>query len=121
MNCVSWERRIRRAEQLAGDHPESAEILQFYAQVARFQQAVHERLKGLSAEDRHPQSLQPDYPDLLRLIQRVGPPLLAEKASKLEEGHPSFEDVLALVWNSSDTRDDLSAGFEFFGRVLLQP
>src|SRR6266496_88074 len=120
MNCFSWEKRIRRAEQLANEHAASAELLRFYAQVARFQQAVSERLKSSAADASGPSSLEPDYPHLLRLVQRIGPGPLAARASDLEKEGRSLEEVLAIVWNGTDT-SGASADLQFFARVLLQP
>lgn len=103
----SWEKRIRRAEELADQQPASAEILRFYAQVARFQKGVYDRLK-LVARDLDPASLEPDLLPFLRLIQNIGPPAVAEEARELERDSTSLEDVLA------DTD-------QFFARALLQP
>jgi FdhE protein len=88
MNRIPWDARIRRAELLAERYPATAEILRFYAQVARFQKSIYERNGSGPPEI--------DLPDLFCLIQRIGPPPLAEKARLL-------------------TRDP------FFDRVLLQP
>ena len=48
-----WQRRITRAEQLVAEHRFAAEILRFYASVARFQEDVLRRtrkrkLRGLA-------------------------------------------------------------------------
>jgi FdhE protein len=101
----SWERRIRRAEELADQQPASAEMLRFYAQVARFQKGVYERL---DPGNLHPALLEPYLLPFLRLIQKIGPPAAAEQASELERTNTSIEDLLA---NPS----------EFFARALLQP
>ncbi|MCU1233774.1 MAG: formate dehydrogenase formation-like protein, partial [Candidatus Solibacter sp.] len=112
MNGFSWDNRIRRAELLANEYPASAEILRFYGQVARFQQGVYERLKSRIPEALLPSCLERDYLPLLRLVQRIGPARLAEKASDLERNQPAFGELLA-----AGTSDDLL----FFTRVLLQP
>ncbi len=88
MNRCSWDSRIHRAGRLANEFPATAGILRFYAELARFQKSIY---------DRSPTGpLELDLPDLLDLIQRIGPPPLAEKART-------------------------SAGDPFFHRVLLQP
>jgi FdhE protein len=111
LTLYSWDKRIRRAEQLADDYPASAEVLRFYAQVARFQQGVYERLKRQPAGATDPAVLEPDFPPLLRLIQRIGPAPLAGRARELERENRSFRELLAI-----DAPELL-----FFVRVLLQP
>ena len=85
MSRFSWEKRIRRAERLAVEYPASAEILRFYAQLARFQQSVYDRLKSHSALERA--MLEPEFEPLRRLIERIGPPALAHS-------EPFFETAL---------------------------
>jgi FdhE protein len=93
MSRISWDKRIRRAEQLAAEYPASAEILRFYAQIARFQEKVYERLKRQPVETQRRECLDADLPELVRLVQRVGPAGLSENL----------------------------AASSFFERVLLQP
>lgn len=113
MNLFSWDKRIRRAEQLATEYPASAEILRIYGHVARFQQLVYERLKTKSAGDLQPTCLEADFPRLLSVVQRIGPAALAERACELQAEGRSFAEILAIV----DAPEDLW----FFARVLLQP
>jgi FdhE protein len=96
MSRVSWDKRILRAEQLAAEYPASAEILRFYAQIARFQETIYERLKQQPAHTLRPDHVEADRPQLLRLVERVGPAGLADKPAGPEES-------------------------TFFERVLLQP
>jgi len=112
MKGFSWDKRIRRAEQLAGEYPASEEILRFYAHIARFQENVYERLKLKAAGTLQPACLDPDYRQLLRLIQRISPAPLSEQAGNLEKSHRSFAEIVAV-----DAPEDLL----FFARVLLQP
>src|SRR5262249_5438353 len=111
LTLYSWDKRIRRAEHLADDYPASAEVLRFYAQVARFQQGVYERLKREAAGATGPEALEPDFPRLLGLIQRIGPAPLAGKAGEFKRENRSFQDLLGI--NDPEVR--------FFVRVLLQP
>jgi FdhE protein len=112
MNWFSWDQRIRRAEQLAHEYSASAEVLQFYGHVARFQKAVYERLKPEDSPAVLPGCLEPHYRPLLHLIERVGPGPLAKRASELEKDRPTFAELLAVT----PTEDLL-----FFTQVLLQP
>lgn len=47
MPVSPWQRRIDRAQELAGQHPFAAEILRFYIHVARFQEDLHHRLSAV--------------------------------------------------------------------------
>ena len=49
MTVYPWQRRIQRAEELAGQHSFAAEILGFYIHVARFQEDLHRQLSGAFA------------------------------------------------------------------------
>jgi len=103
MIAFPWDKRIRRAEELADQQPASAEFLRFYAQVARFQKDVYERL---DPGNLHPALLKPHLRPFLHLIQTIGPPAVAEEARELERSNASLADL------PTD---------EFFARALLQP
>ena len=96
MSASAWDRRIERAEKLAGAHPAAAELLNFYAQIARFQKRVYEAIE----QEIHPDTtlLTPYSAPLLALVRRIGPPALVQAA-----GEPGSE------------------AHAFFGRALLQP
>ena len=113
MSWYSWEKRIRRAEELAHQYPASAEVLRFYAKIAQFQKQVYERLKIEAADTVSPASLELDFPHLFRLVGRIGPPPLARKARQLESENGSFSEILEAPADAPD--------LAFFARVLLQP
>jgi FdhE protein len=96
MSASSWDRRIARAEELAGTHPAAAELLKFYAQIGRFQKSVYEAIEQAP----HPDTtlLGPYLAPLIDLVRRIGPPALVQAA-----GEPESE------------------AHAFFGRALLQP
>jgi hypothetical protein len=53
MNDAKWDRRIRRANELASSYPFSAEGLRYYARVATFQKGVYAEIqKALSDSPR---------------------------------------------------------------------
>ena len=108
MTAFSWDQRIARAEKLAEEQPGGAEMLRFYAAVARFQKVVYERLKA-SAGSVDPAVLAPDFLEFVHLIQRIGPSAIAGEARALERGNTSWEQLLAA---------DVT---HFFARALLQP
>jgi len=107
MIAFPWDKRIRRAEELADQQPASAEFLRFYAQVARFQKGVYDRLKR-DSRDLHPTLLAPDLLPFLRLIQNIGPAAVAGESREMERANTSLDDVLADP-------------AQFFARALLQP
>jgi FdhE protein len=121
MMPFSWDSRISRAERLADDYPASAEILHFYAQVARFQKSIFGRLQSQAGGNLSPASVDSDFPDLLRLIRRIGPPAIAEQATRLESERATYQDVLAAAWNRADDRVEIPETLRFFARALLQP
>jgi FdhE protein len=120
MSRSSWEERIRRAEELTTEYPASAEVLRFYGQVAQFQKVVYERLRAES-EPVQTASLESDFPQLLQLIQRIGPDLLAATAGELEKAHTPFTELLAAARSGMDAGIGTPDHLLFFVRVLLQP
>jgi FdhE protein len=105
--AFSWDQRIRRAEQLIVEQPASLEFLRFYAQVARFQKDVFDRLKSHTA-NYDPALLGPYLQPFLRLVQEIGPPAIAEESARTERAGATFDDLLP------------DRGL-FFTRALLQP
>ena len=117
MTPFSWDQRIARAERLAAEYLVSAELLRFYAHVARFQKDVYDRLKQDAANGLQPTSVRTDFAPFLALIQRIGPPAISKEALKMEANPASFDDVLD-AWNSADRDEGKTA---FFARALFQP
>jgi FdhE protein len=116
----SWDQRISRAERLVSEYPASAEMLRFYAEVARFQKDVYEKLKADAETRLQPASVRADFRPFLALIQSIGPRPISEEAQKMARSNASFEDVLD-AWNSTDQGEDGAAQTAFFARALLQP
>jgi FdhE protein len=119
-----WERRIRRAEELAREYPVSAELLHFYRDIARFQSTVTRSpaeplAAGQAAAERQGKLREPvsrasaanevsgvHLEQLLALIRRTAPDPLAEAAG------------IPVTWNTVLlSADPMHA---FFARVLLQ-
>jgi FdhE protein len=108
-----WDRRIARAEELAGTCPPSGELLRFYGEILRFQKAIYEQLtpdRGHSPTS----VLLPHFPALLSLVKRIGPAPVARVAEELAQNQSHWEDLLANAENAGPER-------EFFARCLLQP
>jgi len=135
MNCSQWDRRIRRAHELAGVYPFAAEILRFYQQMAGFQRDLYVQVSSVSngqADGRNGGSLReeldlfvvlPRFPAFLSLIHEVGPVELARSANELmEQGKDRWTNLLTAYW-TEDHPDDFPAEnpLQFFPRAFLQP
>jgi FdhE protein len=117
----AWDRRITRAEKLAYTHPAAAELLKFYAEIARFQRSIDDALSSVKRSDIDTTLLIPHFAPLLSLVRRIGPPPLAETAARLAGRNEALQDLL-IRWRDSDSAADPNAETNvFFARTLLQP
>jgi FdhE protein len=108
-----WDRRIARADELAGACPPAAELLRFYGEMLRFQRAIYQQLEPDRGHS--PVSvLLPHLPALLSLVKRIGPTPVAHVAEELAQHRPQWEDLLASGEDAGPERN-------FFARCLLQP
>jgi hypothetical protein len=142
-----YEARIRRAQHLATVHPFAAEVLTFYRHLAAFQQRLYARLSesgddkpllgpgdGLRSELNLAALLQ-HFPELLSLLQSVGPAPVIETARQLSlQGPAAWITFLTHYWSaggnvrqttapspSEDPERAAGALTEFTLRVFLQP
>jgi FdhE protein len=123
-----WQRRIRRAQDLAGQHLFAAEILGFYIHVARFQEDLHRRTNATL----QPQSASADreltasevselssaFEPFLSMAEAHGPKSLAELSRELHtRGRDAWSDLLQSAWiaHSSSNAEGLLA------QAFLQP
>jgi len=127
MTVSPWQRRIQRAEELAGQHSFAAEILGFYVHVARFQEGLHRQLTV--AFPRQSQSasflaeltrdeleiLSSRFEAFLSLAQAHGPTPLAELSRELRvRGQDFWSQLLNDGWTAhspSDAQGLLSLAF----------
>ena len=119
---------MRRAQQLAAQHPFAAEILGFYIDVARFQEGLSRRLKpGSAAPADTLLSARPEFagllasfPDFLALVEEKAPARFAQVARGLRRSAPgSWSHLLDRCWsNSSGAPTDPE---EFLAVAFLQP
>jgi FdhE protein len=123
-----WQRRIRRAEQLAGQHPFAREILSFYIHLARFQESLHQQLERASAKEapvplpRLPESpeLLASFPAFLSLVEEKAPARFAQTAHNHRNASPdSWSDLLNHCWSTTDEPPDTPE--EFLAFAFLQP
>ncbi len=114
----TWDRRIRRAEELTvGGGPESP-LLAFYARLLHSQKAVYESLKNRgpsgSIEDDVLQVAQSGSA-LLHDVADDGPDqLVAEARTLLQSDDSTKRDLLLTYWSDRSDRN-------FFAKALLQP
>jgi FdhE protein len=120
-----YQRRIRHAGQLASQHPFAAEVLGFYVHIARFQQALHDRLEKAPApasvaETPRFAALGASFHQFLSIVEEHGPARVASAAHELRSANSKvISDLLSAVWNSA--ADAPSTPEEFLAFAFLQP
>jgi FdhE protein len=114
----SWDRRIRRATDLAADRGPSATLLAFYARVLTCQRAIHDAVRGrpLTGTLTHDVYLLREAgAALLRDVAEHGPEMLAVEAHGLARSDRSaLESILLSYWGDPSDR-------RFFPKAILQP
>ncbi len=126
MATTAWQKRIRRAEQLAVQHQFAAEILGFYVYVARFQENLYRSFEhsankspiSLSSLPESPQLLA-GFPVFLELIEGKAPAQFAQVSRDLRLSPGSWPDLLNHTWSMADGQPD--APEEFLAYAFLQP
>ena len=129
-----WERRIARAEELGAQYTFAAEILRFYAAIARFQGKFYEDLAGpnpgvgsISSDSELfarplPPELTGRFAEFLSVVERNGPTPLQEAARELRDGSDdSHFQMLTMFWNGGETGPPPPGSDDFFARAFLQP
>ncbi len=126
---VPWDRRIQRARDLASQHPASSEVLNFYAHILAFQKdlfgsAVRDGVRADPTRTLRDQLAAPlivkEFPALLALIAKSGPPGLANAARELQQQGPEqWHKLLALHAQPDSGPADQTR--TFFARACLQP
>jgi len=114
MNASTWDQRIARAERLACAYPAAAELLKYYAQIARFQKKVYDGLASVPRNNLNTTLLYPYFAPLLSLIGHIGPEPLAKAAGELARNENALQELLIDPNPSGEIE-------VFFGRALLQP
>ncbi len=111
MNGAKWDRRIRRANELASSYPFSAEGLRFYARVATFQKSIYGEIQKALADSPKISSdrplrdeldfflLLPKFPGFLSVIQQIAPAPLAQAAATLaQKGSAAWQRAIEDFW-----------------------
>jgi FdhE protein len=114
-----WDRRVRRAEQLAADRGPAASLLAFYAHVLRSQKAVYDALPAAAALSgaiaRDASVVSGTALALVRSVAEHAPAPLVDEARALIAGGASTlaERLIAYSQDPSDR--------DFFAKAVLQP
>lgn len=126
-----WQRRITRAEQLVAEHRFAAEILRFYASVARFQETFYGKLeresKGLGVvgdpfAQALPSGLVGKLGELLSVVEQKGTPPLRDAARAFRDlGDDTQFRRLTTFWDGNDHHALPDGPEDFFARAFLQP
>jgi FdhE protein len=115
---ASWERRIRRAGQLAADNGVAAPLLAFYTRLLRSQKTIYDSLNVRRPSgdlDGDIAFLAEGRSALLREVAESGPDLLAADARALLEADDStIASLLFAYWLAPSSR-------QFFAKAILQP
>jgi FdhE protein len=142
-----YDARIFRAEHLGALHPFAAEVLKFYAHLATFQKRLYSHLS--QHDDNHPilgpndglrselnlAVLLQHFPELLALLQNMGPAPVADAARQLSlQGPAAWIAFLTVYWGAGgsvkhaaalepQSQPDRAAEAltDFTLRVFLQP
>jgi FdhE protein len=125
-----YRKRIARAEELALDYPFAAELLGFYARLARFQESIYVRLERAPVvEFSHPlksDRLSDSSEPFLLMVEEHGPARLADvalrfRSNELQSGWP---DLLNATWSEVERLPAEPSPEEpqhFLARAFLQP
>jgi Protein involved in formate dehydrogenase formation len=111
-----FDARIRRAEHLGGLHSFAAEVMAFYQQLAQFQKRLYAQLAQSANLHAAPAAdfrsnldlalLLQHFPELLSLLQTVGPAPVAEAARQLSlQGPSAWIAFLTEYWTSAGGSD----------------
>jgi formate dehydrogenase accessory protein FdhE len=120
MKDAKWDRRIRRANELALSYPFSAEGLRYYARIATFQKGIYGEIQKALANsprisaDRPLRDeldlflLLPKFPEFLSVIQQIAPAPLAEASAALaQKGPAAWQNAIEDFWHGEP---DLAGG-----------
>jgi formate dehydrogenase maturation protein FdhE len=115
----SWDRRIHRAAQLAGEGGDVAPLLGFYARLLHAQKQIYEALAGARRLSGSPDGdlalIHGPALTVLQAVAEYGPPPLATEARTLMASPPAaIGDLLCTYWSCPSDR-------QFFAKAILQP
>lgn len=127
-----WRRRIDRARELADRDGFAAEVLRFYAAIARIQEELYlengeYEARRESVSEAHPferpldAEIMRGFRSFLSIVENTGTPKLSEAARDLGKRDPiEHFDLLKAFWEGDFTAT-VSDTDDFFARAFLQP
>lgn len=130
MTDSPWQRRIKRAQELADQHSFAAEILGFYIHIARFQEELHDQLSKTFGQRLQSGALNHElsqaelselssrFEAFLSLAGAHGPGQTVHISSELRG---RGKDFLAVLLNNSWTAHSPSNASGFLALAFLQP
>jgi len=112
MKDAKWDRRIRRAHELASSYPYSAQGLRYYARVATFQKSFYRQIQKALGDSPKISSarplrdeldlflLVPHFSGFLSLIEQIAPTPLAQASAALaQKGPAAWQDAIEQFWH----------------------
>ncbi len=112
MKDAKWDRRIRRANELASSYPFSAEGLRYYAHLATQQKGLYAEIqKALAGSPKISSGsplrdqldlflLLPKFPGFLSAVKQIAPAPLAQAAANLAEcGSAAWQRTIEDFWH----------------------
>jgi FdhE protein len=119
-----WESRAQRADALLRQHPFAAQILSFYGEVARSQEALYRGWEATPASAQSeadlPENIASQFAAFLVTVEKHGPALLADNARQWRvAGASSLSSLLESCWLHAERSPSQSE--EFLARAFLQP
>jgi FdhE protein len=135
MTGGKWDRRIQRANELAGTHAFAAEGLRFYQRIAGFQKTLYASVEaergatraacppGGLRQELEPLLLLPWFASFLSLVTDAAPAPLSRSAAELGAlGVARWQEVLDELWRADeDTPPNLAAAEALIAWTFLQP
>jgi formate dehydrogenase accessory protein FdhE len=113
MTRSKWDRRIRRATELATTYPFAAEGLRYYVRVAVVQKSLYADVQEALADSRKVSAdrplrdeldlflLLPHFSGFLSVIQQIAPAPLAQAAAGLAQGGlPEWQRAIEAFWHA---------------------
>jgi FdhE protein len=119
-----WDPRIRRADELAADHPFAAEVLRFYSRIASLQKELYLGMPaGLVREASDLGLLLPKFPGFLVSLAAAAPDPIAQCVRDLKGRGPSqWLEILTSSWGAAPRfQPEAGREAELVAFIFLQP
>ena len=135
MRAGKWDARIRRASDLASQHPFAAEGLRFYEHIAQFQKSLYSdfqreagsgrvfRELGTLRQELDLFFLLPKFAPFLSVVEQHAPAALAQSAEAARGGGTGqWQNALVNFWQADPAaRESLDTAEALLAWMFLQP